>query len=73
MLTIYIDADGCVVTGEVYKVAERYQLSVFVVVTRELMQNLRHMGEVRCSPTPIQKRTREPALKCVPSSHLSIT
>lgn len=31
MLTIYVDADGCPVKEEVYRVADRYQLSVFVV------------------------------------------
>lgn len=132
MLDIYIDADGCPVKDETYKVAERYQLKVFVVAnkylnvpqdsriqmiiassdfdaaddwivenaqkgdivitadillaercvkkkvraigskgieftedsigsavaTRELMQNLRHMGEVRGGPTPMDKKDR---------------
>jgi len=31
MLNIYIDADGCAVKEEIYKVAERYQLKVYVV------------------------------------------
>ena len=31
MVTIYIDADACPVKDEVYKVALRYQLPVFVV------------------------------------------
>ncbi|MBP3958501.1 YaiI/YqxD family protein [Gemmata sp. G18] len=31
MLTIYIDADACPVKDEVYKVARRYALKVFVV------------------------------------------
>jgi uncharacterized protein YaiI (UPF0178 family) len=31
MLTIYIDADSCPVKDEVYKVARRYSLKVFVV------------------------------------------
>ena len=30
MLTIYIDADACPVKDEVYKVARRYQMKVFV-------------------------------------------
>src|SRR3954471_3606496 len=31
MLTVYIDADACPVKDEVYKVARRYALKVFVV------------------------------------------
>jgi uncharacterized protein YaiI (UPF0178 family) len=31
MLTIYVDADACPVKDEVYRVAKRYQLKVFVV------------------------------------------
>ncbi len=132
MTKIYIDADGCPVKDEVYKVAERYQLSVVlvankplnlplnpllkmvvvrgdfdaaddwiveniqandVVITgdillaerclkksakvlghkgieftednigsavanRELMQNLRHMNEVRGGPAPMDKKSR---------------
>jgi uncharacterized protein YaiI (UPF0178 family) len=132
MLDIYIDADGCPVKEETYKVAERYQLKVYVVAnkylnvpqdsrvqmivastdfdaaddwivehaqkgdivitadillaercvkkqvraigskgieftedsigsavaTRELMQNLRHMGEVRGGPAPMDKKDR---------------
>ena len=132
MLDIYIDADGCPVKDETYKVAERYQLKVFVVAnkylnvpqdsriqmivassdfdaaddwivenaqkgdivitadillaercvkknvraigskgieftedsigsavaTRELMQNLRHMDEVRGGPAPMDKKDR---------------
>jgi len=132
MLNIYIDADGCPVKEETYKVAERYQLHVFVVAnkylnvpqnprvqmivassdfdaaddwivenakkgdivitgdillaercvknqvraigtkgieftedsigsavaTRELMQNLRHMGENRGGPAPMDKKDR---------------
>lgn len=34
MLNIYIDADGCPVKEETYKVAARYQLSVFVVANK---------------------------------------
>ncbi|AUZ05103.1 MULTISPECIES: YaiI/YqxD family protein [Vitreoscilla] len=34
MLTIYIDADGCPVKDEVYKVANRYQLPVKVVANK---------------------------------------
>ncbi len=132
MTKIYIDADGCPVKDEVYKVAERYQISVIlvankainlplnpllkmivvsgsfdaaddwivenslahdIVVTtdilladrcvkksvrtlspkgeeftednvgsavanRELMQNLRHMGEMRGGPAPMDKKAR---------------
>lgn len=132
MTKIYIDADGCPVKEEVYKVAERYKLSVVLVAnkalnlpmnpllkmvvvtgnfdaaddwivensqagdivittdilladrcvkksvrvlghkgeeftednigsavaTRELMQNLRHMGEMRGGPAPMDKNAR---------------
>ncbi len=36
MIKIYIDADGCPVKEEVYRVAERYQLSVFLVANKAL-------------------------------------
>ena len=36
MIQIYIDADGCPVKEEVYKVAERYQLPVKVVANKYL-------------------------------------
>lgn len=132
MTKIYIDADGCPVKDEVYRVAERYKLPVVVVAntylntptsslitmkvvtgnfdaaddwivensvqgdivitvdillaercvkksvrvlghkgdeftednigsavaTRELMQNLRHMGEIRGGPAPMDKKAR---------------
>ncbi|MES3036866.1 MAG: YaiI/YqxD family protein [Bdellovibrionota bacterium] len=132
MFKIFIDADGCAVKEETYKVAARYQLHVFVVAnkplnvpldsmiemkvvsgnfdaaddwivetaqkgdivitsdillaercvkkevkvlgpkgvewtddnigssvaTRELMQNLRHMGEMRGGPAPMEKKDR---------------
>lgn len=132
MTRIFIDADGCPVKDEVYKVAARYKLKVFVVANkylnvpldpliemtvvsgsfdaaddwiveqvtpkdivvtadillaercvkknarvlghkgdeftednvgmavanRELMQNLRHMGEVRGGPAPMDKKAR---------------
>lgn len=35
-IKIYIDADGCAVKEEVYKVADRYQLVVFVVANQYL-------------------------------------
>jgi uncharacterized protein YaiI (UPF0178 family) len=34
MLDIYIDADGCAVKDEVYKVAERYKLKVILVANK---------------------------------------
>lgn len=132
MLNLFIDADGCAVKEETYKVAARYQLKVFVVANkplkiplssliemkvvagafdaaddwiveaaeagdivvtsdillaercvkkqvralsakgdewtednigsavanRELMQNLRHMGEMRGGPAPMEKKDR---------------
>jgi uncharacterized protein YaiI (UPF0178 family) len=132
VLNIYIDADGCPVKEETYKVAGRYKLKVFVVANkplnvpfetwidmkvvsggfdaaddwivestepgdivvtsdillaqrlvekqvrvlsakglewtednigsavanRELMQNLRHMGEMRGGPAPMEKKDR---------------
>jgi uncharacterized protein YaiI (UPF0178 family) len=132
MLDVYLDADGCAVKEESYRVAERYGLRVFVVAnkrltvpldpriemvvvdggfdaaddwifehagagdvvvtadillaqrcvnkkarvlgpkgieftedsigdavaTRELMQNLRHMGEIRGGPAPMDKKDR---------------
>ncbi len=36
MTKIYIDADGCPVKDEVYRVAERYQLSVLLVANKPL-------------------------------------
>lgn len=131
-MKIFIDADGCAVKDEVYRVAERYQISVVVVAnkrmsvpatpliemkvvssgfdaaddwivensqahdivitadilladrcvkksvrvlgpkgeeftednvgsavaSRELMQNLRHMGEMRGGPAPMDKKDR---------------
>lgn len=132
MIKIYIDADGCPVKEEVYRVAERYQIPVVLVANkalnlplnsllkmvvvkgnfdaadnwivencqeadivitsdilladrcikkaarvlgpkgdeftednvgaavanRELMQNLRHMGEMRGGPAPMDKKAR---------------
>lgn len=132
MIQIYIDADGCPVKEEVYKVAERYKIPVVLVANkainiplnpliimmvvsggfdaaddyivdhshqndivitsdilladrcikklvfvispkgvefnednigsavanRELMQNLRHMGEMRGGPSPMDKKAR---------------
>ena len=36
MLVIFIDADGCAVKDETYKVASRYQLKVFVVANKAI-------------------------------------
>jgi len=36
MIRIYIDADGCPVKQEVYKVAERYKLQVAIVANKQL-------------------------------------
>ncbi len=36
MLDIYIDADGCSVKDEIYKVAARYQLKILVVANKAL-------------------------------------
>lgn len=35
-MKIYVDADGCPVKNEIYKVASRYKLKVFVVANRSL-------------------------------------
>ena len=36
MLVIYIDADGCAVKEEIYKVAERYKLKVKIVANKPM-------------------------------------
>ena len=36
MLAVYVDADGCPVRDEVYRVARRYELQVFVVSNRRI-------------------------------------
>ncbi|PIS11581.1 MAG: hypothetical protein COT73_03215 [Bdellovibrio sp. CG10_big_fil_rev_8_21_14_0_10_47_8] len=36
MLNIYVDADGCAVKNEVYKVADRYKMKVFVVANKAM-------------------------------------
>ena len=36
MLQIFVDADGCPVKEEVYRVAERYQLKVFLVANKRM-------------------------------------
>jgi uncharacterized protein YaiI (UPF0178 family) len=36
MLNIYVDADGCAVKAEVYKVAARYKMKVFLVANKSM-------------------------------------
>ncbi len=36
MLNVYIDADGCAVKDEIYKVAARYKMKVFLVANKAL-------------------------------------
>jgi uncharacterized protein YaiI (UPF0178 family) len=36
LLTIYLDADACPVKEEAYRVADRYQLNVFVIANQEI-------------------------------------
>jgi hypothetical protein len=36
MLDIYVDADGCPVREEIYKVADRYQLKVYLVANKRM-------------------------------------
>ncbi len=36
MLIIYVDADGCAVKPEIYKVAARYKMKVFVVANKSM-------------------------------------
>jgi uncharacterized protein len=46
MIQIYVDADGCPVKEEVYKVATRYKLKVFVVANKHLNVPLDPMVEM---------------------------
>lgn len=46
MIQVYIDADGCPVKDEVYKVAARYQLKVYVVANQRLRVPLDPLIEV---------------------------
>src|SRR6266436_5204161 len=46
MTTIYIDADGCPVKDEVYRVAERYQLPVVLVANKKLKLPLNPLLEM---------------------------
>ena len=36
MLIIYVDADGCAVKPEIYKVAARYKMKVFIVANKSM-------------------------------------
>jgi len=46
MTTIYIDADGCPVKSEVYRVAERYKLPVVVVANKRMNLPLNSLLEM---------------------------
>ncbi len=46
MLTIFIDADGCPVKDEIYKVAQRYQLKTYVVANKALKIPLNSLTEM---------------------------
>jgi len=35
-ITIYVDADACPVKAEIYRVAERYSVKVYVVCARAI-------------------------------------
>lgn len=50
MTKIYIDADGCPVKEEVYRVAERYKLSVLVVANKSLNLPLKPLLEMIVVP-----------------------
>lgn len=50
MLQIYIDADGCAVKNEVYKVALRFDLQVYVVANQEL--SIPYEGKVHMEVVP---------------------
>ena len=50
MLKIYIDADGCPVKEEVYKVAIRYQLPVFVVANKNINIPLHPLIQMQVVP-----------------------
>jgi uncharacterized protein YaiI (UPF0178 family) len=45
-MKIYIDADGCPVKNEVYRVAERYKLPVVVVANKRLNLPLNSLLEM---------------------------
>ena len=50
MLDIYIDADACPVKDETYRVAQRYDLTVFVVANRPI--NVPHTERVHLQVVP---------------------
>lgn len=50
MIQIYIDADGCPVKDETYKVATRYQLKVYVVANKYLTVPLDSLVEMVVVP-----------------------
>lgn len=50
MLKIYIDADGCPVKEEVYKVAIRYQLPVIVVANKNINIPLHPLIQMQVVP-----------------------
>lgn len=47
MIRIFIDADGCAVKDEIYKVAERYRLQVIVVANKSLRIPLNSLFEMQ--------------------------
>jgi uncharacterized protein len=47
VLNIYIDADGCSVKDETYKVASRYKLKVFVVANKPLIIPLDELVQMK--------------------------
>jgi uncharacterized protein YaiI (UPF0178 family) len=50
MIQIYIDADGCPVKDETYKVAARYQIKVYVVANKYLTVPLSPLVEMSVVP-----------------------
>jgi hypothetical protein len=50
MLTLYIDADGCPVKDEIYRVADRYKLKVMVVANKPLKIPLSALIEIVVVP-----------------------
>ena len=52
VLTIYIDADGCPVKDEVYKVAGRHQLPVKVVANKGINTPLNPLIQMVVSAGP---------------------
>jgi uncharacterized protein len=55
LLKIYIDADACPVKDEIYKVAQRYQLEVFVVSNRPMKTPL----QMRLTPIVVGGKADE--------------